>query len=84
MKGSITCSQAVAYILKKEERKLSSWQRIKLWRHLTGCSLCKRFSIQNKLMTKLLSGYPHDLMHKLTEEEKEEVLKKVLASDENK
>lgn len=47
---SISCKQATDYISKKEEGKLTLFQRYQLWRHLAICSLCKRFDKQNKQM----------------------------------
>ncbi|TAH09833.1 MAG: hypothetical protein EAZ12_05720 [Sphingobacteriia bacterium] len=46
----ISCKTAVDYISKKEEGKLSLFQRFQLWRHLAICYLCKRFEQQNKII----------------------------------
>jgi hypothetical protein len=81
MKDSITCKQAVDYISKKEEGKLSAWQRVKLWRHLAGCSLCHRFSIQNKMIIKLLSGHQYLPQHQLSQEDKQQIVDAILGDD---
>ena len=52
---SISCKQAIDYISKDEEHKLSIVQRIELWRHLLICYVCKRFKLQNKIITKAAS-----------------------------
>ena len=54
MSMKITCKQAVNYISKKEEGKLSAAQRFALWRHLAICSLCRLFSQQNKTIVKAI------------------------------
>ncbi len=50
----ITCKSASEYIVRKEEGKISFKQRIQLFIHLIECSLCKRFSKQNKPINLLL------------------------------
>lgn len=74
MSVHLTCKQAVDYISKKEEGKLSSWQRVKLWQHLAICSLCRAFSAQNKIIT---HSFRHHLKFKkesLTEQQKNEII----------
>jgi hypothetical protein len=73
----ITCKEAVEFILMKEERKLSLIQRIKLWRHLTICSLCRIFSLQNKLMNEAMKQR-RDKQVILSAEEKEDIIRNVL------
>lgn len=74
MSVHLTCKQAVDYISKKEEGKLSSWQRVKLWQHLAICSLCRAFSAQNKIIT---HSFRHHLKFKkesLNEQQKNEII----------
>jgi hypothetical protein len=73
----ITCKEAVEFILRKEERKLSIIQRIKLWRHLTICSLCRIFSLQNKVMNEAMK-HRRDKQVILSAEEKEKIIRNVL------
>ena len=47
----ITCKQAVDYISKKEEGKLSAAQRFRLWKHLVICRFSRAFNRQNRLLT---------------------------------
>lgn len=52
MKGLLTrlllsCEQASLLILKREENKLSSIEKIQLWVHSSVCSLCKEFEHHN-------------------------------------
>jgi predicted transposase YbfD/YdcC len=69
MKIQITCKQAVDYISKKEEGKITLWQRIQLKWHLSICSLCKLFAKQNKdVFTQLKNNQPS--IQSLSKEEK--------------
>ncbi len=74
MKGSITCKQAVDYISKKEEGKLSQWQRFALWKHLAACSLCRIFSAQNRVIR---NAVKKETGRNLTESEKETIIQKL-------
>ncbi|MGN6439540.1 MAG: hypothetical protein ACTHMM_23645 [Agriterribacter sp.] len=74
MKLHITCKEAVDYISKKEEKKLSVLQRLQLMRHLAICSLCRLFEKQNKTITTALSKNNDELEHHLTPEEKERII----------
>lgn len=82
MKHKITCKQAVNYISKREEKKLSAWQRVQLWQHLTVCSLCRLFAQQNKAITKALSGFNKgDADSLLSEKDKQQIIETVLEVD---
>lgn len=74
MKLHITCKQAVEYISKKEERKLSLLQRFQLMRHLAVCSLCRLFKKQSKAITSALSRRRNEEEYRLTPEEKERII----------
>jgi hypothetical protein len=76
MRGQISCKQAVNLISRKEEGKLSAVQRFKLWRHLVACSLCRIFSVQNKIIQEAIKHQP---TIPLASEEKERIIKTVLA-----
>lgn len=78
MKGNITCKQAVNYISKKEEGKLTPWKRFQLWKHLAGCSLCRMFNMQNKIITKAMAATADET---LTQEQKTEIAQAVLNKD---
>ena len=78
MRLHITCKEAVDYLSKKEEKKLTILQKSKLKYHLAICSLCKIFSIQNKIITKALSGYNSPENYYLNKEKKEEIIEAVL------
>lgn len=79
MNAKITCKKAVDLISKKEEGKLSAIQRFHLWRHLAECSLCRRFSSQNKLIAKAFS-LQHGEADKLTQKQKEEIVEAAIRS----
>lgn len=74
---SISCKEAVHFILKKEEGKLSLVERIRLWQHLAICSLCRVFSVQNKLINEMLHRQ-REKQHSLSAEEKEDIIRNVL------
>jgi len=78
MSRKITCKQAVDLIYKKEEEKLSAGQRFALWQHLTGCSLCRIFQVQNKIIGKAMA---QGFTDSLTSEEKEAIVKSVIKSE---
>lgn len=75
MSSKISCKQAVDYISKKEEAKLSAAQRFALWKHLGECSLCRTFSVQNKIIIKAMK---QEQGRSLSPTEKEALLKAVL------
>lgn len=75
MSREISCKQAVDFISKKEEGKLSSSQRFALWRHLAECSLCRTFSVQNKIIGKAMKQIE---TRDLSAAEKEIIVKTVL------
>ncbi len=77
----ITCKQAVDYISKKEEGKLSINQRLQLWKHLSICSLCKTFSRQNKLITSFFSKHSEKLQHNIKPVDKEAIIKALKEAD---
>lgn len=74
---SISCKEAVDYIIKKEEGKLSLLQRISLWRHLAICSLCRIFSIQNDWINGGMKRQNNRHLT-LTVDEKEKIIQNVL------
>jgi predicted anti-sigma-YlaC factor YlaD len=78
MSGKISCKQAVDYISKKEEGKLTTGQRFKLWRHLAECSLCRIFSVQNKIIAQAMAQKES---RELTVTEKEALVKAVLEAE---
>ena len=77
---SISCKEAVEFILKKEEGKLSFIQRMRLRRHLMICSLCRIFSLQNNLINKAFKQRQQKQMM-LSDQEKEKIIRNVV--DEN-
>jgi predicted anti-sigma-YlaC factor YlaD len=79
MNTKITCKKAVDLISKKEEGRLSAFQRFQLWRHLADCSLCRRFSSQNKLIAKAFSLQQTGEAG-LTQKQKEEIVNAVISS----
>ncbi len=72
MKMMITCKEATRMVSKKEEGKLSSVNRVRLWYHFAICSLCRLFYRQNDLLTKDAAGsFP---TAPLSEQQKTEII----------
>ena len=78
---SISCKEAVHSILKKEEGKLSVMGHFRLWQHLMICSLCRIFSDQNKMINKLVSRKKSAGLQRLSEDEKEGIIRNVLEKE---
>lgn len=74
---SISCKEAVDYILKKEEGKLSLLQKLSLWRHFAVCNLCRIFSRQNNLMNQAMRQRMGNVTP-LSDEEKKKITQNVL------
>jgi hypothetical protein len=79
MSNHISCKKAVDLISKKEEGKLSAPQRFQLWKHLTACSLCRIFAVQNKTIQKVLS---HQEEEQLSDTDKQKIIAHVLSGKE--
>ena len=47
---SITCKNAVEFIAKNEEGRITAMQKVNLWKHMAVCSLCSLFYKQNGLI----------------------------------
>jgi hypothetical protein len=73
----ITCKQAVDYISKNEEGKLSLRQKLQLWRHKAVCTMCRLFEKQNRLMDTVLSEENSKPRQPLDPLEKEAIIKKM-------
>ncbi len=76
---SISCKEAVHYMLVREEGRLPLLKRISLWRHLAICSLCRTFAFQNKLMNAAIKQ-SSATSSTLTEAEKEKMIGDILNS----
>ena len=74
---TISCKEAVQFIIKKEEGKISLLERISLWRHLAICSLCRIFSRQNAMINTTLKERKKK-QYSLTPAEKDEIITNVL------
>jgi hypothetical protein len=76
----ITCKQAVDFISKKEEGKLSVTQRLNLWRHLMICRFCRLFQKQNRVITSSFADSNADEKI-LSEEDKNAIVKALQEAD---
>jgi hypothetical protein len=57
---NISCKKATYLISKKEENRLSWFEKIKLRGHLTICSLCRKFEIQTGFIGRM-AKHTHEL-----------------------
>jgi hypothetical protein len=78
----ISCKEAVEFMLRKEEGKLSFQKRVSLWRHLAICSLCRIFSVQNNLLNQAMKQRK-EKPFKLSEAEKEKIIHNILHEKES-
>ena len=74
VKMMISCKEATAYILKKEEHRLSFKQRVQLWIHLAMCSFCKLFMKQSRILSEAAKHLPEDSTVSLSESDKKAIL----------
>lgn len=79
---SISCKEAVEYILKKEEQKLSLLQRMELWRHMAICSLCRIFAAQNRDINQAIKQRKSNASA-LSTQDKEKIIRSVLHDQES-
>jgi predicted anti-sigma-YlaC factor YlaD len=76
MSEDITCKQAVDFISKKEENKITATQDASLLRHLDECSLCRLFSSQNKIIIEAFVQRPENAKG-LTDQQKNEIIRSI-------
>jgi len=76
----INCDEATTICNKNQYKEASLWEKLKLGIHLFICKNCGRYSKQNATLTKVCDKHLHkcETEHKLSEEEKEELQKKVI------
>lgn len=74
------CKHATYLIEKRQHRSLSIKERIQLVIHLSGCSVCRLFQQQSRLINRMIHGLlrsPENDSHKLDETVKQEMQKKI-------
>ncbi len=74
VKMMISCKEATAYILKKEEHRLGFKQRVQLWIHLAICSFCKLFMKQSRILSEAAKHLPEDNTASLSESDRKAIL----------
>jgi len=80
-KFKITCDEATSICDKNQYGEANFSEKFKLMIHYYGCKLCKCYSQQNNLMTKILDNYSkdssknHTCLSKTDKQELEKVLK---------
>ena len=78
----INCDEATAICNKNQYKEATSWEKVKLTMHLFLCKKCRLYSEQNTFMTKLFGVHTQQCgTHKLTEDEKEQLKKKLAEVD---
>lgn len=70
----IDCRQATQLVSKREEKKLSSWEKIELAFHLFICKYCKAFAKNSELINRIISRPPKA---QLSDSEKEKMQKEL-------
>ncbi len=70
----ITCKDATHLISKKEEKKLSAKQNIKLLLHLFLCKVCNFFFKQNKVLISSVSVLEKNSTVSLSTNEKQKMI----------
>ncbi|MEO8770820.1 MAG: hypothetical protein ABI402_12060 [Ferruginibacter sp.] len=78
---SITCKEAINYISKKEEGKITKTQRFELWKHMVICRICKIFHRQNKEIISSVRKHRHLDSVKLSKGVKDSIVMAVKNAD---
>ncbi len=73
----IDCSTAALLNTIKEAGDITFYQRIQLAYHNMGCSLCKLWAKHSAKVTKMMKNAFADGEHKMSEEKKEKMEKKM-------
>jgi len=76
----LNCEKASELVIKKEENKISTIDKMRLWMHLQMCRFCREFEIQNKFININLNSHYGDgcQTHKMSEEKKKEMKEALL------
>ena len=73
---NISCKKATYLVSKKEEQKLSWFDKIRLRGHMTICSLCRKFEAQTALIARLAKhDHPEVTLSPESKEKMETALK---------
>lgn len=78
----ISCKEASELSIKRQEKAISLKHRLQLWMHLSMCKLCKSFDQQTKWIGTALKKMTIEAAY--TAEEKSELKRKVLNTDQQK
>lgn len=73
----IRCKQAVDFVSKREESKLSGVQHVQLQFHLLICKWCRRFAQQNNYIVQAMDQYKEKETAVLTEGEKDVMVRRM-------
>ncbi len=74
---NINCAKASELMCKKEEKRISFWQRFQLSYHLLICGLCRRFRQQDEWLINNLPKVDEHCKGCLSEKEKQDILEKL-------
>lgn len=78
LKGlNISCKKAAELICRKEEKRISFWQRVQLNFHLFVCRVCKKLELQDRCITKHIANLQQHCQGCLSEQEKQAILDKL-------
>lgn len=77
----MSCQKASYIIEKREVSKISLWEKIGLKFHLMICSLCRKYESDSRILGKILKSlHKHEHPAHLTEDQKEELKRKLASS----
>ena len=74
---NISCKKAAELMCRKEEKRISFWERIQLNFHLFICGVCKKFELQDRCVTKNISNLQQHCKGCLSEKDKQAILEKM-------
>ena len=76
----LNCEKATELVIKKEEGKISTINKMRLWMHLQMCKFCKEFENQNTFINiNMKSHYGEGCQaHKFSDEKKEKMKEALL------
>jgi len=74
---NINCKKAAEYMCRKEEHKLSFWEKLQLSWHLVICGLCRSFQQQDEWLRNNVNKVDEHCKGCLSEADKQAILEKL-------
>lgn len=73
----ISCEDATSLVIRKNQEKLSSWNRFRLMFHLAMCKFCSIFEKQNALIDQLAKNLDEKAPDKMHDSNKGKILEEI-------